>query len=761
MSGTTTQTATTNLTPLASQTAEMMFQRAQQIANEPFPQTPPAGFNEAAYLAANPDVADAVRRGELRSGFEHYRLYGLAEGRPGVGFNEAQYLTANPDVAAAVRRGEISSGLEHYRLYGQAEGRQGAGGTITAPFTPDQEAAFQSVRNIADRAGDVYTQQAEAVGGSILPTAIAQTQGMAGALGGLANQGAAFIPGLAAAALGGADIANQAEQYRPAQQQALAGAQGIAGQSEQILPSMQGTLANAQDIASQSGQFIPVQSQALSAAQGIAGQAGQFTPAFGTALGAAQGISGQAGQFLPMQAGAAQAAQGIANQAGGLTPIGQQAALTGQNIAAAGTGLLPTTVSGTMGLAQAFPGVNIGAYMNPYTEAVLAPALEDLAERSALQQNALNSRAAMTGAFGGSRNALAQQQFNRDLQRETGRLSAEQYAAAFDKGAGQFRLDQTNIPRLYEQTLNQLAQAQGLQRGSSDLSTAALNQLTQSQNLQRGVADIGATGLAGLTSAQNMQEANARIGQMGLTGLGSALGLQRGVSDIGLQGLNALGQAQGLQRGVADIGAVNMNALGQAQGLQRGVADIAQTGLQGLSTSQDLQRGASTLNLAGLQGISAQQQQQAAPAALLGQAAGFENQRLTQLGGLGAANAGLLATQTNPLLATGGLQQAQEQAERDLLNQRTAAEQNWNRQGLSVLQGALSIPGERTTTTTTQAPKANTTAQAIGGILGGLTQAPKVIEGGRAIWNELPSSVTSAARNLWPFKQGGLVGLNR
>jgi hypothetical protein len=397
--------------------------------------------------------------------------------------------------------------------------------------------------------------------------------------------------------------------------------------------------------------------------------------------------------------------------------------------------------------------VNIGAYMNPYTEAVLAPALEDLAERSAIQQNTLNSRAAMTGSFGGSRNALAQQQFNRDLQRETGRLSAEQYARAFDTGANQFRLDQTNIPRLYEQAFGQLAQAQGLQRGSSDLGTAALGQLTQAQGLQRGVADIGAQGLAGLTSAQNMQEANARIGQMGLTGLGSALGLQRGVSDIGLQGLDALGRAQGLQRGVADIGAINMNALGQAQGLQRGVADIAQTGLQGLGLSQDLQKGASSLNLAGLQGISAQQQQQAAPAALLGQAAGFENQRLAQLGGLGAANQGLLVTQTNPLLATGGLQQAQEQAERNLLDQRTAAEQNWDRQGLSVLQGALGVPGERTTTTTTQAPKANTTAQTIGTVLSGLTQVPKAFEGASTLFN--------VGSKLLGYQAGGLVGLNR
>ena len=41
-------------------------------------------------------------------------------------FDEAFYLASNPDVAAAVARGEFSSGLEHFQLFGQAEGRLGA-----------------------------------------------------------------------------------------------------------------------------------------------------------------------------------------------------------------------------------------------------------------------------------------------------------------------------------------------------------------------------------------------------------------------------------------------------------------------------------------------------------------------------------------------------------------------------------------------------------------------------------------------------------
>jgi ubiquinone/menaquinone biosynthesis C-methylase UbiE len=38
-------------------------------------------------------------------------------------FNEAEYLAANPDVAAAVRDGKFRSGYQHYKIYGQREGR--------------------------------------------------------------------------------------------------------------------------------------------------------------------------------------------------------------------------------------------------------------------------------------------------------------------------------------------------------------------------------------------------------------------------------------------------------------------------------------------------------------------------------------------------------------------------------------------------------------------------------------------------------------
>lgn len=54
-------------------------------------------------------------------------------------FNEVEYLAANPDVAVAVKEGKFRSGREHYEKYGEREGRQLSGGS------PREERVFQLI----------------------------------------------------------------------------------------------------------------------------------------------------------------------------------------------------------------------------------------------------------------------------------------------------------------------------------------------------------------------------------------------------------------------------------------------------------------------------------------------------------------------------------------------------------------------------------------------------------------------------------------
>lgn len=96
-------------------------------------------YCEADYLAQNPDVKLTVSGNLLRSGFAHFSQHGFSEGRSPSGdyeilqavlplYNEANYLAQNPDVQGAIGRGQLTSGLEHFARSGFRERREPGGG---------------------------------------------------------------------------------------------------------------------------------------------------------------------------------------------------------------------------------------------------------------------------------------------------------------------------------------------------------------------------------------------------------------------------------------------------------------------------------------------------------------------------------------------------------------------------------------------------------------------------------------------------------
>jgi hypothetical protein len=82
-------------------------------------------FNEAGYLEANADVADAVQSGTIGSARLHYIGFGYFEGRQGgtPDVDERWYLRSYPDVGAAVKAGKLTSGREHFSMIGASEWR--------------------------------------------------------------------------------------------------------------------------------------------------------------------------------------------------------------------------------------------------------------------------------------------------------------------------------------------------------------------------------------------------------------------------------------------------------------------------------------------------------------------------------------------------------------------------------------------------------------------------------------------------------------
>lgn len=82
-------------------------------------------FDETFYLAANPDVRDAVRKKELSSAADHYFNTGYFEGKMPKKFvvDEKFYLEQNPDVAKAIKQRKVKSCQLHFDAHGFREGR--------------------------------------------------------------------------------------------------------------------------------------------------------------------------------------------------------------------------------------------------------------------------------------------------------------------------------------------------------------------------------------------------------------------------------------------------------------------------------------------------------------------------------------------------------------------------------------------------------------------------------------------------------------
>lgn len=122
----------------------------------------------------------------------------------------------------------------------------------------------------------------------------------------------------------------------------------------------------------------------------------------------------------------------------GGNPPGTQVAESGGQAGVAGVG---AASQGVMSTAQQPTGV-AQSYMNPYLQSVMEPQLAELRRQSQITQ--LGNAAKMTGAgaYGGSRQALMDAETQRNLMQEMNKTVGQGYATAFDKGMGQFNIEQ-------------------------------------------------------------------------------------------------------------------------------------------------------------------------------------------------------------------------------------------------------------------------------------------------------------------------------
>ena len=198
------------------------------------------------------------------------------------------------------------------------------------------------------------------------------------------------------------------------------------------------------------------------------------------------------------------------------------------------------------GLAGLAPDVAT-EFMSPFEDAAVQQALADIARQGELQEEQLAAQAIQAGAYGGSRQAVAEQELARNILEQQGRTAAQMRAAGFESAANRAQ---------------QAAQLRG-QLGQIGAGAAA------------GAAEAG--GRLGLSAEQLAQTGGLQGAQLGMQGAEAAgnLGLQG--SQLGLQGIQAglagQQQAAGIGQGIAGLGQQQLG-FGQAQ-QQLGQQDIS------------------------------------------------------------------------------------------------------------------------------------------------------------------------------------------
>ena len=288
----------------------------------------------------------------------------------------------------------------------------------------------------------------------------------------------------------------------------------------------------------------------------------QGSQALGTgieALGTGLGTLGSAMGQLP------EAQQGYRDQ--------QQAMLNAQALGQQGIGQAQAM---TAGADYNFNPNSYQEFMNPFMNDVIQQQYQDIARQGDMQRGQIGANAVASGAFGGSRQAVAEQELNRNVLDQQARTGSQLRSQGFQQAQG---LAQEAASRQAQQQLAQAGQfgqqagqagAMGFQGAQGYGQTAA-----GLGNLAQLTGQLGqSTGALGQTVGQ-LGQATAGIGQMGQ---------QMGVQDINtLMGAGALSQGQ-TQRGY-DVTRANELAqqalpyqqVGFMSDLFRGVPALQQT----------------------------------------------------------------------------------------------------------------------------------------------------------------------------------------
>ena len=243
----------------------------------------------------------------------------------------------------------------------------------------------------------------------------------------------------------------------------------------------------------------------ISTAGNVAGLGAEAAGLFRGAPGFGYGAAALANQFGGAAPGLASQRAALANQFGG------GAAALANQLGGGAAALANQRALGAMGGTNMYDPNEAAAFMDPYQREVTQQALKDIDRQAQQDLMGIRAQGVGAGAFGGSRQAVAEQEFQRNISDIKARRIAEDYSRNYQQALGASMQGR-------EAQQQRLMQAQQL-GAQTALGAGQLGAQTALGGGQLGLAGLqqGAGGLMGIGSLYG-QTANI------LGGLGEAYG---------------------------------------------------------------------------------------------------------------------------------------------------------------------------------------------------------------------------------------------
>lgn len=240
-------------------------------------------------------------------------------------------------------------------------------------------------------------------------------------------------------------------------------------------------------------------------------QVAGLSPAQTQAYGLAQGGIGSYQPYL--QQAAATTGAGVQALGGGIQGV-QQAVQGAQPYQQAAADVLGMAGQAGIGATQGYNPMSYQAFMNPYTEEVIRQTEQDVGRQAALLGQQIGASAIGSGAYGGSREAVARSEGARNLAQQlastTANLRAQGYGTAQQQAQSAFEAQQqrqAGLGGLMAQLGGQFGQL-GTQFGQLGLQGAS-----QMGQMGQGLGQLGqqTAALGGQQQQQQLQDINTLL----------------------------------------------------------------------------------------------------------------------------------------------------------------------------------------------------------------------------------------------------------